>query len=126
MTGAQLAGITCRGTSYTKARYVWASNHPHSSLGGWLIRAGFVFALVEGVTKNLNRQASCEQRGYHNPYRPVDHLAEYKCWDCGAELVELRGLREARVRELLDDAMAEVEQAAQGDEASLARYSNRR
>jgi hypothetical protein len=59
--------------------------HDHWSTP-WPIFGGFMWTLCVGSVRVWRRGGECERRGWHEPYRPVDHLAAYRCWRCEVPL----------------------------------------
>lgn len=61
---------------------------PWSAGGLWT--ATFVLAVLwflgRVASRAWRRGGECERRGWHGSYGPVEHLAVFECWHCGALL----------------------------------------
>jgi hypothetical protein len=58
--------------------------------GGGLWTAALMLSIVWLVgrvaVRAWRRGGECDRRGWHEPYRPVEHLAVFECWHCGTPL----------------------------------------
>lgn len=82
--------------------FMAAMVHPSEGWAAWVAVLVLLIAVIVSSRRRIKAEENCIERGYHNPYHPVEGLRDLRCWDCGDDLPydyhELRVRRAAQRR----------------------------